>query len=129
MLHEQHERDALNEKWKTAHPREIIQFAADFFGDDLAVSSSFGAESACLLSLAAQVKPRIVHHVENLGSDLFVQVKAEGIVDMVVVRTDPAGQRPALRDRVGVTIDETRLHVFRADNRRMPGTFRLERRR
>jgi phosphoadenosine phosphosulfate reductase len=59
MLHEQWERDSLNEKWKTAHPREIIQFACDFFGDDIAVSSSFGAESACLLSLTTQVKPDI----------------------------------------------------------------------
>jgi phosphoadenosine phosphosulfate reductase len=59
MLHEQHERDALNEKWKGAHPREIIEFACGFFGDDIAVSSSFGAESACLLSLAVKVKPDI----------------------------------------------------------------------
>ncbi len=59
MLHEAWERDALNEKWKTAHPREIIQFAVDFFGDRMAVSSSFGAESACLLSLAVSVKPDI----------------------------------------------------------------------
>lgn len=59
MLHEAHERDALNAKWRTAHPREIIRFAVDFFGDRIAVSSSFGAESACLLSLATQVKPDI----------------------------------------------------------------------
>jgi phosphoadenosine phosphosulfate reductase len=59
MLHEAWERDALNEKWKSAHPREIIRFACDFFGDDIVVSSSFGAESACLLSLAVSVKPDI----------------------------------------------------------------------
>lgn len=59
MLHEQWERDALNEKWKTAHPTEIIEFVCGFFGDDIAVSSSFGAESACLLSLAVKVKPDI----------------------------------------------------------------------
>lgn len=59
MLHEAWERDALNEKWKSAHPREIIQFAVDFFDDRMAVSSSFGAESACLLSLAVSVKPDI----------------------------------------------------------------------
>lgn len=59
MLLQAEERDALNEQWKTAHPLEIIQFACDFFEDDIAVTSSFGAESACLLSLATQVKPDI----------------------------------------------------------------------
>jgi len=59
MMHEQWERDALNERFRTAHPREIIAHACDFFGDYIAVSSSFGAESACLLSLAVQVKPDI----------------------------------------------------------------------
>ncbi|MDO1585510.1 ABC transporter ATP-binding protein [Rhizobium oryzicola] len=98
-------------------------------GTTNAIHAAFRPEAARLTAESEGIFCGIVHHVENLGSDLFVQVKAEGIVDMVVVRTDPAGQRPALRDRVGVTIDETRLHVFRADNRRMPGTFRLERRR
>ncbi len=59
MLHEAYERDELNEKWRSAHPRDIIKFACDFFGDRIALSSSFGAESACLLSLAVSVKPDI----------------------------------------------------------------------
>lgn len=67
MLHEAWERDALNEKWKTAHPREIIEFACGFFGDDIAVTSSFGAESACLLSLAVAVKPDIPVIFINTG--------------------------------------------------------------
>jgi len=67
MIHERAERDALNERFRGAHPREIISFACDFFGDDIAVSSSFGAESACLLSLATQVKPDIPVIFINTG--------------------------------------------------------------
>jgi phosphoadenosine phosphosulfate reductase len=67
MLHEAWERDAINERFRTTHPRDIIAFACDFFGDDIAVSSSFGAESACLLSLASQVKPGIPVIFINTG--------------------------------------------------------------
>ncbi|OJH51661.1 glycerol-3-phosphate ABC transporter ATP-binding protein [Agrobacterium pusense] len=66
-----------------------------------------------------------IHHIENLGADLFVQVMtASG--DLVIVRCDPAGIRPAIDDKVGIHVDETRLHVFGADNGRIAGAFRLE---
>ena len=67
MLHEAQERVALNARFKTAHPSEIIRFACDFFGDDIAVSSSFGADSACMLSLAVEVKPKIPVLFINTG--------------------------------------------------------------
>ncbi|MGH7441379.1 MAG: phosphoadenylyl-sulfate reductase [bacterium] len=53
------ERAALNEGFKGAHPRDIIRFVCETFGDRVAISSSFGAESACLLSLAVSVRPDI----------------------------------------------------------------------
>ena len=51
--------DAINLKLGPASPTEIIGWCVDQFGDDCAISSSFGAESACLLHLATEVKPDI----------------------------------------------------------------------
>ncbi len=53
------ELEEINAGFRGAHPRDIIRFACERFGDALAVSSSFGAESACLLSLAVSVRPDI----------------------------------------------------------------------
>jgi phosphoadenosine phosphosulfate reductase len=47
----------LNAELRDAHPATILHAAVDAFGDRLALVSSFGAESAVLLHLAAQVKP------------------------------------------------------------------------
>ena len=49
----------LDAELRHAHPRTVIEAAVEAFGDKLALVSSFGAESAVLLDLAAQVKPDI----------------------------------------------------------------------
>ena len=49
----------LDAELRHAHPTTIIESAIEQFGDRLALVSSFGAESAVLLHLAAQVKPDI----------------------------------------------------------------------
>ena len=49
----------LDAELRRAHPRTILEAAVESFGDKLALVSSFGAESAVLLHLAAQVKPDI----------------------------------------------------------------------
>src|SRR6218665_403177 len=46
----------LDAELRDAHPTTIIEAAVAAFGDRLALVSSFGAESAVLLHLAAQVK-------------------------------------------------------------------------
>jgi phosphoadenosine phosphosulfate reductase len=50
---------SLDAELRHAHPRTILEAAVDAFGDRLALVSSFGAESAVLLDLAARVKPDI----------------------------------------------------------------------
>ena len=50
---------ALDARLRRAHPREIVQAAIDAYGPRLALVSSFGAESAVLLDIAAQVDPNI----------------------------------------------------------------------
>ena len=49
----------LDAELRRAHPRTILEAAVESFGDKLALVSSFGAESAVLLHIAAKVKPDI----------------------------------------------------------------------
>ena len=51
--------EALDAELRDAHPVEIIRRAWREFGGKLALVSSFGAESAVLLHMAAQVDPSI----------------------------------------------------------------------
>jgi phosphoadenosine phosphosulfate reductase len=49
--------DRLDQDLRHASPQEILGRAVETFGDRLALVSSFGAESAVLLHLVAQIKP------------------------------------------------------------------------
>ena len=51
--------ERLDEQLRDADPATIIAAAVEHYGDRLALVSSFGAESAVLLHLAAQVDPDI----------------------------------------------------------------------
>ena len=47
----------LDSEIRHAHPLQVLQAAIGRFGDRLALVSSFGAESAVLLHMVAQLKP------------------------------------------------------------------------
>ena len=49
----------INQMLSARTPPEIVQWAAAEFGDKLVMTSSFGAESALLIHMAASVMPRI----------------------------------------------------------------------
>lgn len=49
----------LDAELRHAHPRTVLEAAVETFGDKLALVSSFGAESAVMLDIAARVKPDI----------------------------------------------------------------------
>jgi phosphoadenosine phosphosulfate reductase len=49
--------ESLNAELRDAHPIEILERAIELYGDDAALVSSFGAESAVLLHMIAQLKP------------------------------------------------------------------------
>ena len=51
--------ERLDAELRDAHPTTIICAAVETFGDRVALVSSFGAESAVLLHLVAQVKPEM----------------------------------------------------------------------
>ncbi len=49
----------LNESFESKTPQEIIAWAVNEFGPDIAISSSFGTTSAVILHMTAQIKPDI----------------------------------------------------------------------
>jgi len=49
----------LNAAFETTDPEKIVSWSAAQFGNDIVMSSSFGAESALLLHMATQVLPNI----------------------------------------------------------------------
>ncbi|MBN1475990.1 phosphoadenylyl-sulfate reductase [Candidatus Sumerlaeota bacterium] len=51
--------DQSNRELESASPEEIIRFVWETLGPDVAMQSSFGADSACLLHLATRVVPDI----------------------------------------------------------------------
>jgi phosphoadenosine phosphosulfate reductase len=51
--------ERLNIELRDAEPQVILKAAIDLFGDRVALVSSFGAESAVLLHMAAQIKPNV----------------------------------------------------------------------
>ena len=57
----------LNARLDAARPADIVRWAADEFGRDLIMTSSFGAESMCLIHLATQAKPDIRIIFVNTG--------------------------------------------------------------
>src|SRR5438477_12318375 len=63
----QYDLDILNAEFERRHALDIIEWAVEEFGDDLALSSSFGADSAVMLHLATRVKPDIKVIVVDTG--------------------------------------------------------------
>ena len=49
----------LDARLRRAEPQAVLETAMDLYGDRLAVVSSFGAESAVLLHMAAQINPDV----------------------------------------------------------------------
>lgn len=49
----------INQMLEARTPPQIVEWSATQFGDELVMTSSFGAESAVLLHMAVQVNPRI----------------------------------------------------------------------
>ncbi len=57
----------MNASLAGAHPTEVIRWAVETFRSDVAMTSSFGAESACLIHLAIQVDPNISIRMVDTG--------------------------------------------------------------
>jgi len=59
--------DRLNARFAVAHPAEIIRWAVETFRPDVAVTSSFGADSAAILHMAVQADPQISVRTVDTG--------------------------------------------------------------
>jgi phosphoadenosine phosphosulfate reductase len=96
--------DRLNEDLRDASPIEVLRRAHELFGDKLALVSSFGAESAVLLHMAAQVNPHITVLFLDTGmlfgqtldyrKNLAAQLGLTGVRDLRPKFTDLATQDP-----------------------------------
>ena len=58
---------ALNERFESAHPTEIIRWAVETFRPAVALTSSFGIDSAATIHLALQVDPKISIRTVDTG--------------------------------------------------------------
>jgi phosphoadenosine phosphosulfate reductase len=59
VVAEQLDLPTLNSMFETSGPAKIVTWAAAQYGQDLVMTSSFGAESALLLHMATRIMPRI----------------------------------------------------------------------
>ncbi len=50
---------ALNDRFEKSHPQDVVAWAAEQFGRELVMSSSFGADSALLIHMATRALPDI----------------------------------------------------------------------
>ena len=51
---------ALNERFETAHPREIVRWALDASGlERIALASAFQAEGTCVMHMATRIRPDV----------------------------------------------------------------------
>lgn len=58
---------ALNARFETAQPADIIRWAVETFRPDVALTSSFGADSAALIHMAIQVDSQISVRTVDTG--------------------------------------------------------------
>jgi phosphoadenosine phosphosulfate reductase len=59
--------DQLNQQFSSSSPTDLVEWASREFGDQLALATSFGAESAVLLHLVTRVIPDVPVLFTNTG--------------------------------------------------------------
>jgi len=73
---------ALNARFETADPREIVRWCVETFGDGLSVGASFGgASGSAILHMVAQLKPNV--HVFVLDTDYLFEETHESMRETV----------------------------------------------
>ena len=58
LIDSEHELSAINRELDGASPEKVFRWAAERFGDELVMSTSFGAHSAVMLHMLSGVAPR-----------------------------------------------------------------------
>lgn len=86
---------ALSEEFETKTPQEIIQWAADTFWPEIAMSSSFQTQSMPLLHMVRQIKRKIPVFFIDTGyhfwetSTFREQIASEWMINVIDLYRDP----------------------------------------
>ena len=88
----------LDAQLRDAHPSEILRVAFENFGNNLALVSSFGAESAVLLHLAAQVSPDLTVLFLDTGMQFGQTLDYRKTLTTMLGLTDVRDLRPKFED-------------------------------
>jgi len=104
----------LDAELRHAHPSTILTAAVETFGDKLALVSSFGAESAVLLHLVAQIKPDIPVLFLDTGMLFGQTLDYRRTLAARLGLTDVRDLRPHYQD-LAVTDPEAKLHQTDTD--------------
>ena len=88
----------LDAELRHAHPRTVLEEAAETFGDKLALVSSFGAESAVLLHLVSKVKPDMPVLFLDTGMLFGQTLDYRRLLAAKLGLTDVRDLRPAYHD-------------------------------
>lgn len=59
--------DEINARLEKASPQEILEWAIKTYSPDVAITSSFGAQSAAILHMAVQIDPNVRVHTVDTG--------------------------------------------------------------
>jgi len=104
----------LDAELRHAHPSTILTAAVETFGDKLALVSSFGAESAVLLHLVAQIRPDIPVLFLDTGMLFGQTLDYRRTLAARLGLTDVRDLRPHYQD-LAVTDPEAKLHQTDTD--------------
>lgn len=102
----------LDAELRDAHPLTILRKAYETFGDELALVSSFGAESAVLLHLASQVSPNIPVLFLDTGMLFGQTLDYRKSLAASLGLTDVRDLRPAFAD---LAVQDPKSDLWRTD--------------
>lgn len=96
----------LNSKFETAHPTEIIRWAVETFRPAIALTSSFGADSAALLHMAVSVDPQLEIRTVDTGvlfpeTYEFIEALRKRLTLNLVVTKSRLNVKPFLTQHAG----------------------------
>ena len=102
----------LNGRLRNASPQEILREAIDMYGDQLALVSSFGAESAVLLHMAAQIDPSIPVLFLDTGQHFGQTLDYRKQLAARLGLTDVRDLRPAYQD---LAVNDPSADLYKRD--------------
>ncbi|MCR5942663.1 ABC transporter ATP-binding protein [Ochrobactrum sp. XJ1] len=86
------------------------------------VHLAFRPEAARLTAPGAGMFAGRVRHLENLGSEIFVQAETTD-ARTLTIRLQPETPRPGIGETIGIDVDARHFHVFSVDLRRRKPVF------